>query len=109
MKKGFLSSKPKKKISNKTKQKQSSTNIVENAIQSITTKNKQQKQGWLFLLQRTDDIIEAKELIHMCAEAGANAAKFQNFFADTIVSDFGFKQIAYDWSKTMTARAVMLV
>ena len=34
---------------------------------------------------------KAKELIHMCAEAGANAAKFQNFFADTIVSDFGFK------------------
>ena len=64
MKKGFLSSKPKKKTSNKTKQKQSSTNIVENAIQSITTKNKQQKQAWLFLLQRTDDIIEAKELIH---------------------------------------------
>ena len=65
MKKGFLSSKPKtNKKSNKTKQKQSSTNIVENAIQSITTKNKQQKQAWLFLLQRTDDIIEAKELIH---------------------------------------------
>ena len=65
MKKGFLSSKPKnKKKSNKTKQKQSSTNIVENAIESIKTKNKQQKQAWLFLLQRTDDIIEAKELIH---------------------------------------------
>ena len=64
MKKGFLSSKPKKKISNKTNQKQSSTNIVENAIESIKTKNKQQKQAWLFLLQRTDNIIEAKELIH---------------------------------------------
>ena len=36
---------------------------------------------------------KAKELIHMCAEAGANAAKFQNFFADTIVSDFGFKNL----------------
>ena len=30
---------------------------------------------------------KAKELIHMCAEAGANAAKFQNF-ADTIVQGF---------------------
>jgi len=35
----------------------------------------------------------AKKLIYLCAEAGANAAKFQNFKADTIVSDFGFKQL----------------
>jgi sialic acid synthase SpsE len=37
------------------------------------------------------DLGRAKELIHMCAEAGANAAKFQNFDAATIVSDYGFK------------------
>jgi sialic acid synthase SpsE len=36
------------------------------------------------------DLVKARELIHMCAEAGADAAKFQNFAADTIVSEFGF-------------------
>lgn len=35
----------------------------------------------------------AKELIYKCAEAGANAAKFQNFFAETIVSDAGFREL----------------
>jgi sialic acid synthase SpsE len=37
------------------------------------------------------DLGRAKMLITMCAEAGANAAKFQNFAAKTIVSDYGFK------------------
>ena len=35
----------------------------------------------------------AKELIHMAAESGANAAKFQNFYAKSLVSDFGFKNL----------------
>lgn len=35
----------------------------------------------------------AKKLIRLCAKAGANAAKFQHFKAETIVSDFGFKKI----------------
>ncbi len=35
----------------------------------------------------------AIELIKRCAEAGANAAKFQNFKAETIVSDLGFKSL----------------
>ena len=35
----------------------------------------------------------AKKLIRLCAKAGANAAKFQHFKADTIVSDYGFKKI----------------
>src|ERR1051325_8485314 len=35
----------------------------------------------------------AKELIHLCARAGANAAKFQNFRAETIVSDYGFRAL----------------
>lgn len=39
------------------------------------------------------DLGKAKELIHMCAEAGANAAKFQHFTAKTIVSDKGFKDL----------------
>ena len=53
------------------------------------------------------DLSRAKELIHMCAEAGANAAKFQHFSADTIVSDFGFKslgkQISHQssWNKSV--------
>ena len=33
----------------------------------------------------------AKKLIKLCAKAGANAAKFQHFKAETIVSDKGFK------------------
>ena len=39
------------------------------------------------------DIERAKELIYMCAEAGADAAKFQHFAAETIVSDRGFKSL----------------
>ncbi len=36
------------------------------------------------------DIVKAKELIHLCKEAGADAAKFQHFAADTIVSKTKF-------------------
>ncbi|MGE4239655.1 N-acetylneuraminate synthase family protein [Ramlibacter sp.] len=39
------------------------------------------------------DLGRAKELIHLAAEAGADAAKFQHFKADTIVSDHGFKAL----------------
>ena len=39
------------------------------------------------------DLGRAKELIHLCARAGAHAAKFQNFAAETIVSDFGFRAL----------------
>lgn len=35
----------------------------------------------------------AKKLIRLAANAGADAAKFQNFFANTIVSDHGFKKL----------------
>lgn len=35
----------------------------------------------------------AKELIYRCAEAGADAAKFQNFRAETIVSERGFRNL----------------
>lgn len=38
-------------------------------------------------------IERAKKLIYLAAEAGANAAKFQNFLAETIVSDAGFKSL----------------
>jgi N-acetylneuraminate synthase len=39
------------------------------------------------------DLDRARSLIRLAAEAGANAAKFQNFRAGTIVSDFGFKAL----------------
>jgi sialic acid synthase SpsE len=39
------------------------------------------------------DLGRAKELIYLCAEAGADAAKFQHFTAATIVSDQGFKSL----------------
>jgi sialic acid synthase SpsE len=39
------------------------------------------------------DLERAKDLIYMAAEAGADAAKFQHFSAETIVSDFGFKHM----------------
>ena len=38
-------------------------------------------------------IKRAKKLIELCSKAGANAAKFQHFKADTIVSDLGFKNL----------------
>ena len=37
------------------------------------------------------DLERAKDLIYLSAEAGADAAKFQHFKAETIVSDKGFK------------------
>jgi len=36
---------------------------------------------------------KAKELIHLAAESGADAAKFQNFYAKTLVSDYGFRNL----------------
>lgn len=39
------------------------------------------------------ELSRAKELVHLCAQSGANAAKFQNFKARTIVSDFGFREL----------------
>jgi sialic acid synthase SpsE len=35
----------------------------------------------------------AKKLIHLAKEAGADAAKFQNFRAPKIVSDYGFRSL----------------
>jgi sialic acid synthase SpsE len=39
------------------------------------------------------DLNRATELIYMAKEAGADAIKFQHFKAETIVSDFGFKNV----------------
>ncbi len=53
------------------------------------------------------DLERAKMLIHLAAEAGADAAKFQNFRAPKIVSDYGFKamgqQVSHQskWKKSV--------
>ena len=53
------------------------------------------------------DLERAKSLIYKCAEAGANAAKFQNFKAKSIVSDFGFRNLGQQrshqskWNKSV--------
>lgn len=39
------------------------------------------------------DLNRAKALIHIAKEAGADAAKFQNFKAEKIVSDYGFRNM----------------
>lgn len=39
------------------------------------------------------DLQRAVDLIHLAAEAGADAAKFQHFKAETIVSDAGFRSL----------------
>ena len=39
------------------------------------------------------NINKAIDLIHSCAAAGADVAKFQHFSAETIVSDKGFKDL----------------
>ena len=53
------------------------------------------------------DLERAKFLIHLAKEAGADAAKFQNFRAPKIVSDYGFKamdgQVSHQaaWKKSV--------
>ena len=53
------------------------------------------------------DLSRAKDLIYLAADAGADAAKFQHFEAETIVSDYGFKllgrQISHQssWKKSV--------
>src|SRR5262249_21774723 len=54
------------------------------------------------------DLGRAKALIHLAAEAGADAAKFQNFRAAKIVSEHGFSSLGDQrshqakWKKTVT-------
>lgn len=54
------------------------------------------------------DLSRALELIRLAAEAGANAAKFQNFRGPEIVSDYGFShmnaQVSHQakWKKSVT-------
>ncbi len=39
------------------------------------------------------DLGKARELVHACAESGVDAVKMQNFTAETIVSDYGFRHL----------------
>lgn len=48
------------------------------------------------------DLERAKDLIHLAAEAGADAAKFQNFQARMIVSDRGFRSLGGQQSHQAT-------
>ena len=54
------------------------------------------------------DLDRAKLLIRLAKEAGADAAKFQNFRAPKIVSDYGFRtmnsQVSHQasWEKSVT-------
>ena len=53
------------------------------------------------------DLQRAIDLIWLAAEAGADAAKFQHFAAETIVSDYGFRQLGQqhshqrEWEKSV--------
>jgi sialic acid synthase SpsE len=53
------------------------------------------------------DIERAKDLIYLAADSGADAAKFQHFKAETIVSDYGFRNMGVQqshqakWSKSV--------
>lgn len=38
-------------------------------------------------------LVKAKELIYACAESGVDAVKMQNFAAESIVSDYGFRHL----------------
>src|SRR3989337_2183464 len=48
------------------------------------------------------DLERAKLLIRLAKEAGADAAKFQNFRAPQIVSDYGFKSMGGQLSHQTT-------
>lgn len=55
------------------------------------------------------DLERAKELIYLAKEAGADAAKFQHFKAESIVSDYGFRSLSdqlshqASWKKSVFA------
>ena len=54
------------------------------------------------------DLSKAKDLIYLAAESGADAAKFQHFQAETIVSDKGFRDMGSkqshqsNWKKSVS-------
>jgi N-acetylneuraminate synthase len=54
------------------------------------------------------DLERAKLLIHLAKEAGADAAKFQNFRAPEIVSDYGFRSMGSQVSHQSTWKKSVL-
>lgn len=48
------------------------------------------------------DLNRAKDLIYLAKEAGADAAKFQHYTAESLVSDFGFRQLGSGQSHQST-------
>lgn len=48
------------------------------------------------------DLERAKALIHLAKECGADAVKFQNFHAATIISDYGFRKMGSQASHQAT-------
>src|SRR5512143_2323824 len=48
------------------------------------------------------DLERAKQLIRLAKDSGADAAKFQNFRAPKIVSDYGFRQLGSQLSHQAT-------
>ncbi len=50
----------------------------------------------------------AELLIHSAARAGADAAKFQNFQAPKIVSDYGFRTMGGQQSTDQNGRSLFL-
>jgi N-acetylneuraminate synthase len=63
--------------------------------QSITSINSNSPTYFIADIAANHDgsIDRAKKLIRLAAESGANAAKFQHFAAETIVSDRGFREL----------------
>ena len=53
-------------------------------------------------------LARAKKLIRLSAKAGANAAKFQHFKAETIVSKDGFKKIEKITHQSKWKKAFMM-
>ena len=77
-------------------------------------KNKISKTGKTYFVadiaaNHDGSLSRAKRLIRLCAKAGANAAKFQHFKAETIVLDEGFKKIGKISHQRMWKKSVFNV
>lgn len=87
--------------------------IMANALRTIKIQNRVvgENEPTYFIADiaanHDGDLGRAKDLIYLAAEAGADAAKFQHFQAETIVSDVGFKALGgsqshqAEWKKSV--------
>ena len=69
--------------------------IIKNLITNKKVESKNCKTYFIADIAANHDgsLNRAKKLIRLCAKAEANAAKFQHFRAETIVSDHSFRKI----------------